>query len=316
MANEATDRSRFPDGFRILHGKQEYITYKEHSSIRIWPSEVAAHYDNHLHSAIEVMLPDAGAAAYQLPDRMYHVEPGEILFIPSGCPHELTEPDNIRRYLLLFEPGPLYTLQDMPQVALMTQRPIYLQEPTALREQVRGLLHQAIDCYIQKLPMWNTQCYAYLLQAYSLLGREFLSTEMPYTPVRHKQIDPEIMNSVMTYITEHYMDDISLEDAAAFAGFSKYYFSRVFKDYAGISFSEYLLVKRLNAASNLLIRSNQPIREIAQESGFGSVATFNRIFRDHKKCTPTQFRAIYGSVMTVNIDSPIFHTKDAEDAER
>ena len=144
MAREATDRSRFPDGFRILHGKQEYITYKEHSSIRIWPSEVAAHYDNHLHSAIEVMLPDAGAAAYQLPDRMYHVEPGEILFIPSGCPHELTEPDNIRRYLLLFEPGPLYTLQDMPQVALMTQRPIYLQEPTALREQVRGLLHRLL----------------------------------------------------------------------------------------------------------------------------------------------------------------------------
>ena len=310
MANEAPERSRFPDGFRILHGQQEYVSYKEHSSIRIWPSEVAAHYDNHVHSAIEVLAPQRGTAVYQLPDQTYRVEAGQILFLPSGCPHELTEPENIRRYLLLFEPGPLYTLQDMPQVALMTQRPIYLNEPSELREQVRGLLNQAIDCYLQKLPMWNTQCYAYLLQAYALMGREYLSTESPYLPVRHRPIDPEIMNSVMTYISEHYMDNISLEDAASFAGFSKYYFSRVFKDYAGISFSDYLLVKRLNAASNLLIRSNQPIRDVAQASGFGSVATFNRIFRDQKKCTPTQFRAIYGSVMTADINTPIFHTKD------
>ena len=33
---EAMSRSRFPDGFRILKGNQEYVTYIEHSSLRVW----------------------------------------------------------------------------------------------------------------------------------------------------------------------------------------------------------------------------------------------------------------------------------------
>ena len=308
MANETTDNSRFPDGFRILHGRQEYVTYKEHSSIRIWPSSVAGHFENHAHSAIEVLVVQRGTAVYQLPDQTYRIGPGQILFIPSGCPHALTESADILRYLLLFEPSPLYTLQDMPQVSMMTQHPIFLQDANELREQINHLLMSAVECYVQKKDMWNTQCYAYLLQVYALLGREYLNTAAPHLPVKHSRIDPEIMNSVMTYIAEHYMDDLALEDAAAFAGFSKYYFSRIFKDFAGVSFSDYLLVKRLNAASNLLIRTNQPIRDVARNSGFGSVATFNRIFRDEKKCTPPQFRAIYGSTTAADINSPIFHS--------
>ena len=54
------------------------------------------------------------------------------------------------------------------------------------------------------------------------------------------------------------------------------------------------MVKRLNAASNLLIQTDLSIREIVKQSGFGSVATFNRIFREQKHCTPSQFRTIYG----------------------
>lgn len=310
MARTTTDTSRFPDGFRILNGRQEYITYKEHSSIRIWPSEVEAYYDNHVHSAIEVLMPLRGTAVYQLPEETYRVEPGQILFLPSGCPHTLTEPGDIQRYLLLFEPGPLYTLQDMPLVSVMTQHPIYLRDPSPIRDQVTRLLKETVECYDQREDMWNTQCYAYLLQIYAILGRHYLEAESPHQPAVRRRIDAEIMNSVLTYISEHYMEDIALEDAASFAGFSKYYFSRVFKEYSGISFSEYLLVKRLNAASNLLIRTNQPIREVGRAAGFGSVATFNRIFREQKKCTPSQFRAIYGTVMTADINTPIFHSKE------
>ena len=51
---------------------------------------------------------------------------------------------------------------------------------------------------------------------------------------------------------------------------------------------------------------------MARNSGFGSVATFNRIFREEKKCTPTQFRAIYGSTVTADINSPIFHSASGE----
>ena len=43
---------------------------------------------------------------------------------------------------------------------------------------------------------------------------------------------------------------------------------------------------------DLLTRTTRPIRDVAAESGFGSVATFNRLFRDSKGCTPSQYRVI------------------------
>ena len=131
------------------------------------------------------------------------------------------------------------------------------------------------------------------LAALLLLGRHYLDT----TGARHlsqHSIEPAIMNSAITYINEHYMEEMSLEDAALFAGFSKYYFSRMFKRFSGISFLDYLTRKRLNAATELLVHTDQPIQEIARSSGFGSIATFNRVFRSVRSCTPTPYREIYG----------------------
>lgn len=299
-------QSRFPDGFRILQGKQEYITYMDRSSIRVWPSNVAAHYDPHCHSAIEVILPDRGVSVYHLQDEVYRVQPGEILIVPSGCQHALTEPPETQRYLLLYEPNPFLGLRDMPALAPMTERPIYLHDDPELQRQALDILHQVVECYFEREPMWNTQCYSYLLQLYALLGRRYLRVNEPQHDMNRRNIDPAIMNSALTYINEHYMDDISLENVALFAGFSKYYFSRVFKQFSGLPFSEYLTRKRLNVASDLLVRTNQSIREIAMAAGFGSMATFNRTFRDHKNCTPSQFRAIYSMVLSSDRDTSPF----------
>ena len=298
--------SRFPDGFRILQGKQEYITYLEHSSIRIWQSDVATHYDQHTHSAIEVILPHRGTSVYHLQNETYNVNPGEVLIIPSGLSHALTESADIQRHLVLFEPNPLLSLRDMNSIAPMMQQVIYLHDDSELQEQVNGLMMQVVSSYFDKEPMWNTLCYSYLLQVYALLGQRYLKATAPQQYAGRRSIDPAIMNSAVTYINEHYMDDISLEQVAVFAGFSKYYFSRVFKQFSGVSFLDYLTRKRLNVASDLLVRTNQSIRDIASASGFGSMATFNRVFREHKSCTPTQYRAIYSTVLAPGAGRQIF----------
>lgn len=294
------ERKRFPDGFRILQGKQEYVSYVEHSSIRIWPSDVAAHYDNHVHSAVEIIMPQRGVSVYRLPDHAYSVRPGEILIVPSGCPHELTEPEETLRYLFLFEPNLFISLRDLPDINDLVRGPIYIRDEEA--RQVTDLLMRVVNCYFEKKPLWNTQCYSYLLQMYVLLGRRYLADREPESLSGGRIIDAEIMNSALTYINEHYRDDISLEDVASFAGFSKYYFSRIFKQFSGTSYTEFLTRKRLAVATDLLVYSRKPIHEIAVDSGFGSVASFNRVFRGYKNCTPTQYRAIYGAVLETDGD--------------
>ena len=160
---------------------------------------------------------------------------------------------------------------------------------------IRELLLRARDTYEKREMMWNTVCYSCILRIYATLGQQYLSGIRPRTDDGMRNMDSEVITAVMTYINNHYREELSLEDVAQFAGFSRYYFSRSFKRQTGYSFKDYLCQKRLQVAMDLLIRTNRSMRDVAVDSGFGSVATFNRVFREKKGCTPTQYRAIYGN---------------------
>ena len=93
-------RCRFPDGFRILKGKQEYVTYIDHSSIRAWYSQTPWTYDAHCHSAVEVIMPLRGEVVYTVEDKTYRVQSDEVLIVPPNWIHGLTMAEGSARYLL------------------------------------------------------------------------------------------------------------------------------------------------------------------------------------------------------------------------
>ena len=199
------------------------------------------------------------------------------------------------RYLLLFEPDSIFSMRDMRLVEDLLQTPIYLSGQPELQEAVRSLLMQCVNCYDRREFMWNTLCYSYLMQMYARLGQSSLARSAQPRP-EARRMEPEIVDSARLYIDQNFKRSISLEDVSAFTGFSKYYFSRVFKQQMGVSFSEYLRGKRVSMAEDLLIHTRQSIQDIALSAGFGSIATFNRVFRESRGCTPSRYREIYGDM--------------------
>ena len=83
-------------------------------------------------------------------------------------------------------------------------------------------------------------------------------------------------------------------DMASYAGFSKFHFSRLFKQYTKDTFTDYLNQRRIRAAEELLAAPppDTSITEIAMRCGFSSISTFNRLFKQLKNCTPGEFRAL------------------------
>ena len=294
---EVMSRSRFPDGFRILKGKQEYVTYIDHSSLRLWYSETPWHYESHCHSAVEVIMPIRGEVIYTVENETYRVQSDEVLIVPPNWTHDLVMHEGSARYLLLFEPDNLFSMRDMQLIEGTLKAPIYLTGQSDGRDSVRSLLTQVINCYERREFLWNSMCYSYLLQMYVRLGQSNMNQELRRYDARTQRIDPEIVDSARLYIDQNFTQDITLGDVSAFTGFSRCYFSRMFKQQLGQSFSEYLRGKRVALAEELLIHSRQPIQEIAASAGFGSVATFNRVFREAKNCTPSHFREIYGDFL-------------------
>ena len=295
-AREVSARAaRYEDGFRVLQGRREYVTYLDDSSIRIWYSDVPWRYEIHDHSAIEILLTLEGMVTYTIEDKVYQVRKGEILIIPQDTAHSLTMEEGSSRYLYLFDPDAIMTMRDIKSMAIYFNKPFHLRDGSDAHVRIRELLLRAKDLYEKRELMWNTACYSCILRVYATLGQRYLSGIRPRTADNMRNMDSEVINAVMTYINNHYREELSLENVAGFAGFSRYYFSRSFKKQTGYSFKDYLCQKRLQVAMDLLIRTNRSLRDVAIESGFGSVATFNRVFREKKGCTPTQYRAIYGT---------------------
>ena len=287
--------ARYEDGFRVLQGRREYVTYLDDSSIRIWYSDIPWRYETHDHSAVEILLTLEGMVTYTIEDKIYQVRKGEILIVPPDTLHSLTMGEGSSRYLFLFESDAIMTMRDIKSMAMYFHKPFHLRDGSDAHVRIRELLLRAREAYEKRELMGNTMCYSCILRVYATLGQRYLSGIKPRTGDNMRNMDSEVINAVMTYINNHYREELSLEDVAKFAGFSRYYFSRSFKRQTGYSFKDYLCQKRLQVAMDLLIRTNRSMRDVAIESGFGSVATFNLVFREKKGCTPTQYRAIYGT---------------------
>ena len=95
----------------------------------------------------------------------------------------------------------------------------------------------------------------------------------------------------MSFIEAHLANPITLEEVAAASGYSRTYFSRLFKEIVGINFKDYLERERIELASNLLENEKTSITEISYAVGFNSFSSFWRAFKKLKGVSPREWRA-------------------------
>jgi transcriptional regulator GlxA family with amidase domain len=85
--------------------------------------------------------------------------------------------------------------------------------------------------------------------------------------------------------------DWPVERLANVSGISGAHFARSFKEAFGVPPHRYLLTRRVERAKALLRDSDTPIIEIALQTGWNSLGTFGRVFRDVTGESPSELRA-------------------------
>lgn len=116
-----------------------------------------------------------------------------------------------------------------------------------------------------------------------------------YDAFKNTSIKQNIENTmslprVLSYINTNFKDDLSLQHLARQFGYSISNLSEQFHKNTGLSFVEYINNIRINYAKRLLKDSNYSISYICYESGFHSMASFSRNFKNILGITPSQFR--------------------------
>ena len=130
---------------------------------------------------------------------------------------------------------------------------------------------------------------SYLLELLSFITR--LKSDDTQQPENQQTTDtkPEILEAI-EYINRHYKENLNLEYVADHVHLSKYYFCRQFSKTTGATFLEYLNNIRLAKVHQLLINTNLPIAEIAEQTGFSSATQLSRTFANAYKVSPSKFR--------------------------
>ena len=100
----------------------------------------------------------------------------------------------------------------------------------------------------------------------------------------------KFINQAALYCSENYGKIITVEDIAEAHGYSKDYFSKLFKQHFGITFHEFYSKIKIAYAIELLTTGNYKTYEISDILGYSSVDYFTKIFKEITGVTPSKFK--------------------------
>lgn len=123
--------------------------------------------------------------------------------------------------------------------------------------------------------------------------REHVATVFKVIQNSKRDYAQEIINSIHTYISAHYSDEITLSSIAQVVHLSPYYISKLFKKTTGENFIDYLTSVRMERAMELLTSPEVRIYDVAEQVGYKSTKHFSQVFRNYTGKTPSEYRQIY-----------------------
>lgn len=104
----------------------------------------------------------------------------------------------------------------------------------------------------------------------------------------------DFLNSVTSFLEKNYSDEFSLEDVAKYLNYAKSYFCHYFKRITGVTFWKYYTIFRLDKSIQMMKQyPNKRYIEIATDSGFKNIRSFNQSFKEYHHCTPREYMKKY-----------------------
>jgi AraC-like DNA-binding protein len=278
-----------------LNGIHETVNYREDTNIRFYDNTDFEAYPRHWHTCFEIIMPVRNEYVVEYDKYQCTLQEGDIIFICPGVLHYLKACEG-ERYIFQAELSSVSPIREV-ESALTIFYPALILTPEnspEIYDRLHRLLLEIVDEYNQAAPLYEASIYARLLEMVVTVSRSRTDTQIHFSTSHTKQKEyiEKFMN-ICDYISEHCTEPLTLDMVADLSGFSKYHFTRLFKQFTNVSFYKYLNLKRIAKAEQLLINPDLSITDVALSSGFSSLSAFIRMFKIIKGCTPSEFRSIY-----------------------
>lgn len=283
-----------------LKGIHETVNYKENTRLRLYNNTECENYPAHWHIPLEIIMPTRNSYQVTVGKQTFSLQTGDIIFISSGVIHSLQAPTDGTRLILQADVSFFYQFHEL-ETLLGIIYPVLTVTPEnapLIYADIKQNLLDIVDEYFSERTMSEAAIYSHLMFLTVLLGRNHTVHYVSFDVGNQKQKEyTDRFINICHYIGEHCTEELTLDQIANLAGFSKYHFTRLFKQFTNTTFYKYLNQKRIAHAEILLTDPGISITEVALQSGFSSLSAFIRMFKQIKLCTPTEFRNMYGNIL-------------------
>lgn len=279
-------QSQHFDPRQIMHSSHfEIFHYNEPR-----PDAVEVHH----HDFYEVYFFLSGVVEYWVDGKTFRLEPGDLLLInPMELHRPIVAPESktYERIVLWINKEYLENLStDSINLTRCfdTTLPTHTNfihpktvERTALTTRLNELIRENYGSDL------GSDLYTHGLFLQFMVELNRLSMRAPQPRIL-KDESSTLVSQVLTYINEHFNEELSLENIASKFYVSKYHLSHAFSSEVGVSIYRYIILKRLTNACQLLLEGI-PAKEVCAICGFADYTSFFRAFKSEYGINPRTF---------------------------
>ncbi len=227
--------------------------------------------------------------------KVYTVNPGAFILIKPNQYHRIMvqKTQHYLRSMIKFDPrGIKEVFHGFPSIAnqinkILNNNLEYQMIQVQNQAELTGL------CQKWKQRVGNIPKYD-LLEVKSLILLSFLSYLKPQLQDIISDLDTNVERTpvevVMSWINRNYAQKITLNDLAEMTHLSPTYLSRMFRDEAGITITDYVTITRVRQACILLKETNLSVKEIGERIGIPNYSYFCSLFKKKLLISPLQYR--------------------------
>ena len=228
----------------------------------------------HLHEYSELLYVRSGCATVLIDRQTYRLSDQQFIFVPPNALHE-------------------YHCEHAEVICAVFSSdfiPLFFKKLNGTR-----ILPQAIDAdqlqpLLENLSRLDSQNPLLISGYLNLICNHVLQISSFRTDAFGDSI---LYQKVISHLSAHYTEDISLKGIAKTFGYNEKYLSWALHKLTGMHFRQLLGMYRVEHAKALLDQPSHDcaIAQIAMQSGFSTINSFNRIFKAFTGLTPSQYRS-------------------------
>lgn len=253
----------------------------------------------HRHAAyIEMIIVLSGTGIYKVNQEAYFIKKGDVFVISMDTLYVFEQTSNLCICRIMFHPEKLQSLHSdvkkLPGYQALFKTTHYFIKENHFKsrmtlsivafEHINGIITGMIQEYTDQNYGWKDMIDASFQHLVVYLSRSYLPG------ATDNKSGVIYIDKSVSYIEEHFKDNMTMKELAAKSHMSVRHFSRVFRANYHTSPGNYIILLRLEYACMLLRTSEWTISEVATHSGFNDSNYFCRQFHKRFDMTPKEYR--------------------------